>query len=220
MHNILPASKEKQDDSSELKVAQKNLAHLYAKTMRLYTMNENFSISKLEAKQLADSISFVLGLNDISTSDAIKMLTADDIDTLYAKKLHQLDTRIDKALEIWKEICLLMPPINNISLRDTLKSIGNIKHCYDIHFCAHEIPCNIDYQLSKPISESLQGIDYIQAWLNQLLKETKFIAQFTPKSCISALEKICPDYKGLHINLYDLLKICESDLEKTLGTNL
>lgn len=92
-------------------------------------------------------------------------------------------------------------------------SIGDIKSRYDTYFAAHEVPYDIQYQLSAPIDESLRGIDYIQAWLNQLLRETQYIAQFTPKSCIAVLERSCPDYKGLHVNLYDLLVQHESELK-------
>ena len=49
------------------------------------------------------------------------------------------------------------------------------------------------------------GIDYIEAWLAQLLKETRWLARFDVESCVSVLERVCPDYRGLHVNLYDLL---------------
>ena len=79
---------------------------------------------------------------------------------------------------------------SNVSLRDTLMSIGDIKSRYDTYFAAHEVPYDIQYQLSAPIDESLRGLDYIQAWLNQLLRETQYIAQFTPKSCIAVLDNM------------------------------
>ena len=57
------------------------------------------------------------------------------------------------------------------------------------------------------------GLDYIEAWLAQLLVETRWIAQFDAGSCIAVLERACPDYKGLHVNLYDLLFPREDELE-------
>lgn len=130
-----------------------------------------------------------------------------------ARKLIKIATRVNEALETWRLACETMPPIRNVSLRNTLMSIGDIRSRYDTYFAAHEVPCDIQYQLSAPIDESLRGIDYIQAWLNQLLRETQYIAQFTPESCIAALEQSCPDYKGLHVNLYDLLVQHESELK-------
>ena len=41
--------------------------------------------------------------------------------------------------------------------------------------------------------------------LAQLLAETRWIAQFDAASCVNVLERTCPDFKGLHVNLYDLL---------------
>lgn len=108
-----------------------------------------------------------------------------------------------------------MPPIRNMALRDTLANIGQLRRSYDTYFAAHEVPCHIDYPLSQPIDEHLQGIGYVQAWLDQLLSETQWLTQFTPESCITALERACPDYRGLHVNLYDLLKPRESELAKT-----
>ena len=54
--------------------------------------------------------------------------------------------------------------------------------------------------------------DYIEAWLAQLLAETRWIAQFDAASCVNVLERACPDYKGLHVNLYDLLLPHENEL--------
>lgn len=83
---------------------------------------------------------------------------------------------------------------------------------YDVYFAAHEVPCDIDYQLSSPVDPSLAGLDYIEAYLAQLLVETRWIAQFDVDSCISVLERICPDYRGLHVSLYDLLVPHEDEL--------
>ena len=120
------------------------------------------------------------------------------------RKLIKIATRVNEALETWRLACETMPPLRNVSLRDTLASTGDIKSRYDTYFAAHEVPCDIQYQLSTPVDESLRGIDHIQAWLNQLLRETQYIAQFTPKSCTKVLEQSRRDYKGLHVKLCDL----------------
>ena len=96
-----------------------------------------------------------------------------------------------------------MPPLRNIALRDTLVSIETLPNRYDTFFGAHEIPCNIDNPLSVPISEELKGLDYIEAWLNQLLKEARYLARFEVNDMIEYLEAWCPDYQGLLINLYE-----------------
>ena len=35
--------------------------------------------------------------------------------------------------------------------------------------------------------------------------EARWIARFDVEGCIAVLERTCPDYRGLHVNLYDLL---------------
>lgn len=55
------------------------------------------------------------------------------------------------------------------------------------------------------INVSTLGLDYIEVWLAQLLEETRWITRFDTESCIAVLERTCPDFRGLHVNLYDLL---------------
>lgn len=192
-----------------------NFDYLYRKLIRLYTMGSTGSVSKLEAAQLFESLSFVLEICGDSNPDALETLAEQNPDALFQRKQAELSTRIDRALETWRAICVTMPPINNVALRDSLANIGNLKALYDTYFVAHEVPLdNLQYQLSSPVSENLLGIEYVQAWLDQLLTETSFISQFTTESCVAVLERACPDYKGLHVNLYDLLAPHENQLER------
>ena len=195
--------------------AAANFAYLYRKLIRLYA-NGSGSVTRAEAAQLLESLSFVLELSTDglgANAAAIAELAETNPDELFRRKQIEVATRVNEALETWRLVCETMPPLRNVSLRDTLASIGNIKSRYDTYFAAHEVPCDIQYQLSVPVDESLRGIDYVQAWLNQLLRETQYIAQFTPESCTKVLEQSCPDYKGLHVNLFDLLAQHESELE-------
>ena len=197
------------------KKALQNFGYLYRKLIRLYTMGSTGSVSKLEAAQIAESLSFLLGIRGDGNPSALEALAEQDPDALFQRQQAELSTRVDRALDTWRAICVTMPPINNVALRDSLADIGNLKALYDTYFAAHEVPLgNLQYQLSSPISENLLGIEYVQAWLDQLLAETRYISQFTTESCIAALEQACPDYKGLHVNLYDLLAPYENQLER------
>ena len=193
--------------------AQHHFAQLMAYVASLYCMNGSSSLSHQEMSELVQSVTYTLGIADSPAEDAIRVLGADDSIVLWHSRLAVLDGRIDDALAVWERIVLIMPPIRNVSLRDTLVSLGNLKSRYDTRFAAHTVPCDIDYQPSEPIDIDLQGLDYIEAWLAQLERETMWIAQFDVDSCISTLERVCPDYRGLHINLYDLLFAHASELE-------
>lgn len=192
--------------------AQENFSRLMVHVAKLYCMGGSSSISSHEAQGLATSVAYVLGIADATVEEATCVLDVEDSIALWHEGLHALDVRVDAALDMWREIIAAMPPIRNVALRDTLESLGELRRLYDTCFAAHEVPCDIDYQLSKPVGPQLMGLDYIEAWLARLLVETRWIAQFDVENCIVVLERACPDYKGLHVNLYDLLSPHESEL--------
>ena len=183
-----------------------------AHVANLYCMGESSSISSYEARELAMSVAYVLGIADAMTEEAVCALDVEDPIALWRDGLTVLDERVEAALGMWCEIVATMPPICNVALRDTLASLGELKRLYDTRFAAHEVPCEIDYQLSSPVDPQLLGLDYIEAWLAQLLAETRWIARFDVESCVAVLGCVCPDYKGLHANLYDLLLPHEDEL--------
>lgn len=193
--------------------AQRNFAQLMAHVANLYCMNGSSSLSQQEMAELTLSVAYTLGIAGTPSEEAVHALSIDDPIALWHSRLAALDCRIDNALVTWKRIILTMPPVRNVALRDTLISLGDLKSRYDTRFSAHTVPCDIDYQLSKPIDTNLLGLDYIEAWLAQLEHETTWIAQLDVDSCISTLERVCPDYRGLHINLYDLLSAHANELK-------
>lgn len=193
--------------------AQHNFAQLMTHVASSYCMNGSSSLSQQEMAELTLSVAYTLGLADSTPEEAAQTLGADNPIALWHERLAVLDSRIDNALVMWKRIILAMSPIHNVALRDTLASLGDLKSRYDKRFAAHTVLCDIDYQLSEPIDTNLRGLDYIEAWLAQLERETMWIAQFDVDSCISTLERVCPDYRGLHINLYDLLSTHASELK-------
>ncbi len=192
--------------------ASGNFARLMAHVASLYCAGGSSSISSLEAQELAMSVSFALGIADATPEEAALVLDVDNPIALWRASVRTLQRRTDVALALWRDVMVTMPPIRNVALRDTLASLGELKRRYDVHFAAHEVPCDIDYQLSAPVDPHLMGIDYVEAYLAQLLAEARWIAQFDVESCVAVLEGICPDYRGLHVNLYDLLLPHEDEL--------
>ncbi|MGN0261534.1 MAG: DUF6179 domain-containing protein [Eggerthellaceae bacterium] len=170
--------------------------------MELHTCGGSSSVSHTEAYDLMQSACFVLGIEDLQ-DPAAAVLDCDDPMHAFRQKLEELHGRYDEVEGLWRGICIAMPSINNIALRDTLASIGGFRARYDTLFAADQVPCDIDYPLHRPIPESLKGLDYLQAWLETLWEETRFIARFDAQDCIDVLESWCPDYKGLLINLYE-----------------
>ena len=183
--------------------AMKGFAELMSHVCRLYTCSESSSVSEYEGHRIAESILYVLDFDESNTQAAMELLSSDDVIATWTRKRRELEEHIPSVMELWQLVVSTMPSIHNIALRDTLASIGELPRLYDTFFAAHEVPCKIDYPLSMPVSEKLKGLDYIEAWLEQVLKEARFLARYDTKDMTAHLEAWCPDYRGLLINLYD-----------------
>lgn len=194
-------------DGGLLEASQRGFAKLMQHVCSLYTCGESSSVSAAEAAGLASSVLYVLGSGRPASEEALlRALASEDVAGLWTQRRQELCARMDATMQLWQEAAAAMPPLNNIALRDTLASIGELPRTYDTFFAAHEVPASIDYPLSAPISEELQGLDYIDAWLRQLLEEARFLARFNTQEMIAFLQGWCPDYKGLLINLYDPIR--------------
>lgn len=192
-----------QKDEELFAQVQDGLMRLFVKQCRLYTCGGSSSITELEAHDLLDSIRFVLRADNLDDHATLVRLASDDINTLFHEGLEDINRRVDDTMELWNEVCVTMPPIKNIALRDTLASIGQFRKVYDTYFAAFAVPVSIDYPLHNPVPETLQGVDYVHEWLTRCLEEARYLAQFDTKECIAILKRACPDYKGLLINLYE-----------------
>ncbi|WP_165047421.1 MULTISPECIES: DUF6179 domain-containing protein [unclassified Adlercreutzia] len=202
----------RQGGAPDPKRASDNFARLMAHVANLYCAGETSSVSACEAHELATSVAYALGIAGAAPDEAARALDVEDPIALWRAAVRALEGRADDALVLWREVVATMPPIRNVALRDTLASLGEVRRRYDAYFAAHEAPCDIDYQLSEPVDPSLLGLDYVEAWLAQLLAEARWIARFDVGSCVTVLERVCPDYRGLHVNLYDLLLPHEGEL--------
>lgn len=192
--------------------ASESFARLMAHVAGLYCAGGSSSVSAFEAHELAMSVAFALGIADATPEEAAIVLDVDDPVALWHEGVRALQRRTDAALALWRDVVATMPPIRNVALRDTLASLGELRRRYDVHFAAHEVPCDIDYQLSEPVDPGLLGIDYVEAYLARLLVEARWIARFDVESCVAVLERACPDYRGMHVNLCDLLLPHEDEL--------
>lgn len=186
--------------------AMRGFAELMTHLCHLYTLGDSSSVSQQEGYDLAESALYVLGFFDEDPGLAVSLLESEDIVGTWTTKRKQLEARVPGVMDLWRQVVLTMPPIRNIALRDTLASIEELPNRYDTFFGAHQIPCSIDYPLSNPVSEELKGLDYVEAWLVQLLKEARYLSRFDVDEMVAYLESWCPDYQGLLINLYEPIR--------------
>lgn len=179
--------------------------NLLGKHTEKYTMGDSTSVPIEIAEELLNSICFSLGLELRGLDNVNEILIKEDINDLLKASWRKIDYFIEDGKKLFEAVRKTSPSIENISYRDTLNEIGEFfnKNKYDYRFFAHKINCSIDYQLSNPISEKLQGIEYINEYLKALLIENEFCIRFNEDDIRCILNSYCFDYEGLLINIFE-----------------
>lgn len=186
---------------------QVELLKLLEQQTKKYTSGDSSSIPVELGQELLDSLLFCIGVGlqgrDYMGEIDWSLLLNGDLVSLVEKGRSFIKCCIEYGEKLWEKICISLPSVENRSMKDTLKSIGTFWKRYDACFLAHEIPCDIDYQLSIPVSEEKKGVLYVIAYLEQLAVENYFLSFFDRDVMIPVLNRYCPDYEGLLINLYE-----------------
>lgn len=182
-----------ENELSRLGDAEELYAFL-ARRVGLYTGLDHSSVPTALAEELFASAAFTLeqGRN-----------TPGSLEERFTAGLATTRQKLGYGKTLWQAVRESLPQAENRSLWDTVKNIGAFWRRYDYRFFAHQIPCDIDYQLCRPVSEALQGVDYVNAYLERLWMESDFLNRFDPYNVKCLLTAYCGDYKGLLINLYE-----------------
>lgn len=187
---------------------QLQLWGLLEKRSRLYTSGESSSIPEATAHELLLSLCFTLKV-DPETPDALRIR-----ELLVAgleKELQQGLKETEKAMEVsdvlWEEVALSTPLLESLALKDTLESLQQFRKVYNYRYFAHEVPGDIDYPLCHAVPDDLQGIRYVNEYLERLLIENRFMNCFGRDVCHKLLQTVSPDYKLLIINLFEPIAI-------------
>lgn len=165
-----------------------------ARRVALYTGIDHGSIPKDLATELFASAAFTLEQGAGA---------AGNLNAQFAAGLAVTRQKLEYGQKLWRAVRDGLPKIGNLSLRDTVKSIGTFWRRYDCRFFAHQIPCDVDYQLFRSVPETLQGVDYVNRYLGQLYVENELLSRFDPERAKRLLASYCKDYRGLLINLYE-----------------
>ncbi len=182
---------------------QMKLFSLLAKRTHRYTMDDSSSVPIEIAEDLYQSICFSISLFLKQTGNSILFLKDTEPGQLLKLAWTEIELQIKEGKKLLKLVRSTSQKIDNKSYIDTLKEIGNFFKDYDYRFYAHEIQCDIDYQLCHPLNKELQGIEYINEYLRSLLIENEFCSHFDKGIIVALLRSYCPDYKDLLINLYE-----------------
>lgn len=122
---------------------------------------------------------------------------------VFERNLQRIEVDAVRVESLWKDVCLSMPLLESVALKDTLESLQDFRVRYEPRFFAHEIPADIDYPLCLPVGEELRGVDYVAAYLERLLVECRFLQPFDLSRCRALLHSVHPDYGELILNLFE-----------------
>lgn len=150
----------------------------------------------------------MLGIDaDSPDPPAVRALLEAGIEATFDHALESVGAQVAQYSQLWEEVCLSTPLLESIALKDTLESLKDFPAQYDYRYFAHEIPSDIDYPLAHPVSESLQGVQYVTEYLKRLLIENTFMEKFELDLCAQVLRKVDVEYRELLLNLYEPIAI-------------
>ena len=154
------------------------------------------SIPTERAQELFSSVCYTVSLAPESA-----FVQGETAGTLYDMGLEVLRQRFETGKELYRATEKTMLPLDNLAYWDTFRAIAGFFSMYRYDLYAHDIPCMIDYPLSRS-PEGLFGIDYINAYLHRLMTENIFCARFDPKRIARLLSTRCPDPREQLINIF------------------
>lgn len=180
---------------------QVRLLQLLRLQMERYTMGRSTSVHSGTAQALLRSICF--SLDQLRRADSGRDLLAGPPEELLREAAEIVRRQEARAKLQYQRACCCRYQEESLALRGTLRGIGGFFRAYDPRFFAAELPCDIDYQLARPVSETLQGVAYIRAYLERLLTEDTILRRFHPDAVRRMLAASCPDHRELLVNLYE-----------------
>ena len=183
---------------------QTRLWQLLARQAERYTMGKSTSLRRETAQALLTSICLSLEAYFREQGLPPNTLLRSDPEMLLRAAEGTVRRQVKRSQLLYCRACRCVLQEENLSLRETLGSIAAFFRAYDPRFFAGELPCDIDYQLCRPVDESLQGVWYLRAWLEQLVTEDAFLSWFDPAAVRRLLAAVCPEgHRELLVNLYE-----------------
>lgn len=195
-------------DEEEQRLFRARMWALLKRRVRWETMGDASSLRIEQAEELLRSIAFTLNAYLQYTGEERRVLLTGDLNDLLLKGQDMLSALVRETKTLYDEARCAVRDFGNLSLRDTLRNIGGFFARYQPLSYAHQIPADIDYQLSQPVSESAEGVLYIREYLRRLLFENAFLARFSQADVCAALERYYGDYREPLVNLFEPVAAC------------
>ena len=166
-----------------------------------YTRGQSTSLREDTARALLQSLCF--SLDQLHRARPDLALLAVPPEELLGEAAEAVRRQVSRTRLQYRRACRCAFQDESISLASTLRDIGTFFRAYDPRFFPAEIPCDIGYQLARPISEDLLGVAWLRAYLDRMLTEDAILRRYHPGAVRRVPSAISPDHRALLVNLYE-----------------
>lgn len=182
---------------------QDKLWRLLTRQVKSYTLGDSGSLPEEVAAELFTSVLYTLKRFFSARGEDLRALALQDEDEVFDAARQSLEADLQAVKGLYRTVAAGIPRLGSRALEDTLQNIGVGLERYDYRLFAHEVPCEIDYQLCRPVPDDFQGIDWVREYLGRLGMEGAALSRFDGGECRRFLEGRFPGYRELLINLFE-----------------
>lgn len=181
-------------------------ARLLEQSIQRYTRGESSSVTVETAKDLLQSIFYILGFQLKQypyPEDGIAAIRELGLSSLFQNGKAGIKQEIGAAERLLDAVLETRLCTENRAYHETLETgFRRFFAEYDGEFSAHEIPADLDYPVSRDLRDTA-GIEWITRYLRSLLLENQFCLQFSPLATHNLLRGYQAAYADLLLNLYE-----------------
>lgn len=179
-----------------------------------YNGIDSTSLPVEKVQELLTSLLYTIAVVIEEDCISTEVLLQKNLEEVIHRGQEILDGKRKSMRLAWNRLCISIPQIHNVYYIGTVKNIGVFLDKYEIYYEAHKIPCSIDYPLMLPVPDEIQGISYIEEYINRLEIESLFVNEFDLKNAKQLLYKSVPNYKDFFFNW------CEPVLINSIGREI
>ena len=191
-----------QEQFSKLQVQYLELLKL---KIEKYNGFESSSIKADTAKMIMESNIYTINLYLKSNQ---KSNIDENIIDLYNKGRRLIDIKISVAKLLYKKVLNNLLQTNNETYNSTIiKGIKGFFKIYDPDYNAMDIKITADYPLYNNLVGRLEGIEFIENYLQSLYYENEFCKMFSNEKIENLLCKYSKGYKDLIINIFSIVLV-------------
>lgn len=181
------------------------LVPIVAKLTDKYTSKESSSISYEKARMLMEAVNYSIEEFYNDNDNAVSSVTRIDAVLAYEKGYEKVINKVKKAKDLYDTIIKDFDAYNIICYYDTIiKGMPAFFMYYDAKFCPQDHILTLDYPTIISVQDK-QGINAIYDYLYMINLEQIFLNKFNRQDVVKVLVKYNEDYKGLLINVANIV---------------